>query len=166
MARLTVVESEVQRLKVELDDVQAKLKNTSIELGKTQARNKTMEKHEQVSLLLNFSDKKRVTQFISSAVLRRLSMIMVSVLDLRKELNWIRFVHEHARNYTVYHSPECKSREEWDRGVGGGVVTTEFYKQILPCTRPGNSSFFRQTVADKILDPIPSALSVPFTNSL
>lgn len=50
MARLTVVESEVQRLKVELDDVQAKLKNTSIELGKTQARNKTMEKHEQVRL--------------------------------------------------------------------------------------------------------------------
>lgn len=37
VARLTVVESEVQ-----------KLKNTSIELGKTQARNKTLEKHEQV----------------------------------------------------------------------------------------------------------------------
>lgn len=47
VARLTVVESEVQQLKVELDDVQAKLKNMSIELGKTQARNKTMEKHEQ-----------------------------------------------------------------------------------------------------------------------
>lgn len=55
MARLTVVESEVQQLKVELDDVQAKLKNTSIELGKTQARNKTMEKHEQVTLV-KFSD--------------------------------------------------------------------------------------------------------------
>ena len=48
VARLTVVESEVQQLKVELDDLQAKLKNTSIELGKTQARNKTLEKHEQV----------------------------------------------------------------------------------------------------------------------
>ena len=45
-----MVESEVQQLKVELDDVQAKLKNMSIELGKTQARNKTMEKHEQVTL--------------------------------------------------------------------------------------------------------------------
>jgi len=51
VARLTVVESEVQQLKVELDDLHAKLKNTSIELGKTQARNKTMEKHEQVTLL-------------------------------------------------------------------------------------------------------------------
>lgn len=54
VARLTVVESEVQRLKVELDDMQAKLKNTSIELGKTQAKNKTMEKHEQVTLLIIF----------------------------------------------------------------------------------------------------------------
>lgn len=52
VARLTVVETEVQQLKVELDDVQAKLKNTSIELGKTQARNKTMEKHEQVTLYI------------------------------------------------------------------------------------------------------------------
>lgn len=51
VARLTVVESEVQQLKVELDDLHAKLKSTSIELGKTQARNKTMEKHEQVTLL-------------------------------------------------------------------------------------------------------------------
>lgn len=48
VARLTVVESEVQQLKVEMDDLQVKLKNTSIELGKTQARNKTLEKHEQV----------------------------------------------------------------------------------------------------------------------
>lgn len=54
MTRLTVVESEVQQLKVELDDMQAKLKNTSIELGKTQAKNKTMEKHEQVTLLIIF----------------------------------------------------------------------------------------------------------------
>lgn len=52
VVRLTVVETEVQQLKVELDDVQAKLKNTSIELGKTQARNKTMEKHEQVTLYI------------------------------------------------------------------------------------------------------------------
>ena len=49
VARLTLVESEVQRLKVELDEVQAKLKSTVLELGKTQARNKTMERHEQVS---------------------------------------------------------------------------------------------------------------------
>ena len=49
VARLTLVESEVQQLKVELDDVQAKLKSTALELGKTQARNKTMERHEQVS---------------------------------------------------------------------------------------------------------------------
>jgi len=47
VARLTVVESEVQQLKVELDEVQAKLKSTALELGKTQARNKTMERHEQ-----------------------------------------------------------------------------------------------------------------------
>ena len=60
MARLTVVESEVQRLKVELDDMQAKLKNTSIDLGKTQAKNKTMEKHEQVTLLRIFSDFARI----------------------------------------------------------------------------------------------------------
>ena len=49
VARLTVVECEVQQLKVELDEVQAKLKSTSIELGKTQAKNKTMERHEHVS---------------------------------------------------------------------------------------------------------------------
>ena len=52
VARLTVVESEVQRLKVELDEVQAKLKSTAIELGKTQARNKTMERHEHVRIIL------------------------------------------------------------------------------------------------------------------
>ena len=51
VARLTVVESEVQQLKVELDEVQAKLKSTALELGKTQARNKTMERHEQVRFL-------------------------------------------------------------------------------------------------------------------
>lgn len=59
VARLTVVESEVQTLKVELDEVQAKLKSTTIELGKTQARNKTMERHEHVRIishcLLQFS---------------------------------------------------------------------------------------------------------------
>lgn len=48
VARLTLVESEVQQLKVELEDVQSKLKSTVLELGKTQARNKTMERHEQV----------------------------------------------------------------------------------------------------------------------
>ena len=52
VARLTVVESEVQRLKVELDEVQAKLKSTAIELGKTQARNKAMERHEHVRIIL------------------------------------------------------------------------------------------------------------------
>ena len=52
VARLTVVESEVQRLKVELDEVQAKLKSTAVELGKTQARNKTMERHEHVRINL------------------------------------------------------------------------------------------------------------------
>ena len=52
VARLTVVESEVQRLKVELDEVQAKLKSTAIELGKTQARNKTMERRELVRIIL------------------------------------------------------------------------------------------------------------------
>ena len=52
VARLTVVESEVQRLKVELDEVQAKLKSTAIELGKTQARNKTMGRHEHVRIIL------------------------------------------------------------------------------------------------------------------
>ena len=52
VARLTVVESEVQRLKVELDEVQAKLKSTAVELGKTQARNKTMERHEYVRINL------------------------------------------------------------------------------------------------------------------
>ncbi|XP_068750347.1 coiled-coil domain-containing protein 157-like [Montipora capricornis] len=46
VARLTLVESEVQRLNVELDEVQAKLKDTTIELDKIQARNKTMERHE------------------------------------------------------------------------------------------------------------------------
>ena len=51
VTRLTIVESEVQQLKVELDEVQAKLKTTAIELGKTQARNKTMERHEQVRSL-------------------------------------------------------------------------------------------------------------------
>ena len=52
VARLTVVESEVQRLKVELDEVQAKLKSTAVELGKTQARSKTMERHEHVRINL------------------------------------------------------------------------------------------------------------------
>ena len=51
VARLTIVESEVQTLKVELDEVQAKLKSTAIELGKTQARNKTMERHEHVRII-------------------------------------------------------------------------------------------------------------------
>ncbi|XP_022803695.1 coiled-coil domain-containing protein 157-like [Stylophora pistillata] len=41
------VESDVQQMKIEMDDSQVKLKDTSIELGKTQARNKTLEKHEQ-----------------------------------------------------------------------------------------------------------------------
>ena len=48
VARLTLVESEVQRLKVELDEVQTKLKDTTVELDKIQARNKTMERHEKV----------------------------------------------------------------------------------------------------------------------
>ena len=52
VARLTVVESEVQRLKVELDEVQAKLKSTTVELSKTQARNKIMERHEHVRIIL------------------------------------------------------------------------------------------------------------------
>ena len=42
----------MQRLKVELDEVQAKLKSTAIELGKTQARNKTMGRHEHVRIIL------------------------------------------------------------------------------------------------------------------
>ena len=46
------MESEVQRLKVELDEVQAKLKSTAVELSKTQARNKTMERHEHVRIIL------------------------------------------------------------------------------------------------------------------
>ena len=71
MARLTLVESEVQQLKVELDDVQAKLKNSSIELGKTQARNKTMEKHEQVTrFFYNFL----IAYFSTGIMLRRLTV--------------------------------------------------------------------------------------------
>ena len=48
VARLLLVESEVQELKVELDEVQAKLKNTTLELDKTQAKNKNMERHKKV----------------------------------------------------------------------------------------------------------------------
>ena len=51
VARLTAFEAEVQRLKVELDDVQHKLSTTCIELGKTQSKNKTMEKHEHVRIM-------------------------------------------------------------------------------------------------------------------
>lgn len=48
VARLLLVESEVQELKVELDEVQAKLKNTTLELDKMQAKNKNMERHKKV----------------------------------------------------------------------------------------------------------------------
>ena len=48
VARLLLVESEVQELKVVLDEVQAKLKNTTLELDKTQARNKNVERHKKV----------------------------------------------------------------------------------------------------------------------
>ena len=43
-----MVKSEEQQPKEEMDDLHVKLKNTSIELKKTQARNKTLKKHEQV----------------------------------------------------------------------------------------------------------------------
>ena len=48
VARLLLVESEVQELKVVLDEVQAKLKNTTLELDKTQTRNKNVERHKKV----------------------------------------------------------------------------------------------------------------------
>ena len=47
------VESQLNDLKLELETVNGRLKNTSLELGKSQTKNKSLVKHEQVKPHLN-----------------------------------------------------------------------------------------------------------------
>lgn len=47
--RLRKVDEDILNLKVELNEVQIKLRETSLELDKTQAKNRSLVKHEQVS---------------------------------------------------------------------------------------------------------------------
>ena len=49
MKRLKKVDEDILTLKVELNEVQIKLRETSLELDKTQAKNRSLVKHEQVS---------------------------------------------------------------------------------------------------------------------
>lgn len=46
--RLRKVDEDILNLKVELNEVQIKLRETSLELDKTQAKNRSLVKHEQV----------------------------------------------------------------------------------------------------------------------
>jgi hypothetical protein len=48
--RLKKVDQEILNIKVELNEVQIKLRETSLELDKTQAKNRSLVKHEQVSV--------------------------------------------------------------------------------------------------------------------
>lgn len=96
VARLTVVESEVQQLKVELDEVQAKLKSTALELGKTQARNKTMERHGQVRFLsqLHVMDSlKKFSIFYKHMIIQELSTSIFSCGVLLPCVSYIGMYH-------------------------------------------------------------------------
>lgn len=74
VARLLLVESEVQELKVVLDEVQAKLKNTALELDKTQARNKNVERH------------KKALQSKHDALLKRVDELDTECEQLREHV--------------------------------------------------------------------------------
>lgn len=74
VARLLLVESEVQELKVVLDEVQAKLKNTTLELDKTQARNKNVERH------------KKALQSKHDALLKRVDELDTECEQLREHV--------------------------------------------------------------------------------
>lgn len=75
---------------------------------------------------------------------------MVSVLDLRTELNWTLFVlnmQEPILSNTALgiHVRVGKNRT----GEGRGVPLNSI-KKILPCTRPGNSSFTTYNFSGKL----------------
>ena len=63
VSRLKDVDADLEKLKGELDDMQVKLKETSLELGKTQAKNRSLEKHEKVRSGLNGELYMSQTQF-------------------------------------------------------------------------------------------------------
>ena len=48
VSRLKNADSDLEQLKVELDNMQVQLREASRELGKTQAKNRSLEKHEKV----------------------------------------------------------------------------------------------------------------------